>query len=68
VLAERFAAAPKGEVTLVIGPSTRLEADDDAAVAAVVELVAAGAQRRAAAGVVARLTGGSRNALYERSL
>ena len=49
-------AAPKGEVTLVIGPSTR-EADRDAAVAAVVELVAAGAQRRAAAGVVARLTG-----------
>jgi hypothetical protein len=34
----------------------------------VVELVAAGALRRAAAGVVARLTGGSRNALYEGSL
>ena len=43
-------------------------ADADAAVAAVVELVAAGAQRRAAAGVVARLTGVSRNALYGRSL
>ena len=68
ILAERFHVAPKGEVTLVIGPSTRPAADEDAAVAAVVELVAAGAQRRVAAGVVARLTGGSRNALYGRSL
>jgi len=68
VLAERFAVAPKGEITLVIGPAAPPAEDGDAAVAAVVELVAAGAQRRAAAGVVARLTGGSRNALYERSL
>ncbi len=67
-LAERFHVAPKGEVTLVIGPSTQPAGDEDAAVAAVVELVAAGAQRRVAAGVVARLTGGSRNALYDRSL
>ena len=66
-LAGRYPAPPKGEVTLVIGPTTRT-ADAEAAVAAVVELVAAGAQRRAAAGVVARLTGVSRNALYERSL
>ena len=68
ILAERFHVAPKGEVTLVIGPSTQPAGDEDAAVAAVVELVAAGAQRRVAAGVVARLTGGSRNALYGRSL
>jgi 16S rRNA (cytidine1402-2'-O)-methyltransferase len=67
-VAERFRQAPKGEVTLVIGPSARLAADEGAAVAAVAELVAAGAQRRAAAGVVARLTGISRNALYDRSL
>jgi 16S rRNA (cytidine1402-2'-O)-methyltransferase len=67
-LAERFRGSPKGEVTLVIGPSTRPAADEDAAVAAVIELVAAGAQRRAAAAVVARLTGSSRNALYGRSL
>jgi len=67
-LAERFHVAPKGEVTLVIGPSTQPAGDEDAAVAAVVELVAAGAQRRAAAAVVARLTGSSRKALYGRSL
>ena len=67
-LAERFQVVPKGEVTLVIGPSARAAIDDDTAVAAVVELVAAGAQRRAAASVVARLTGSSRNALYGRSL
>jgi 16S rRNA (cytidine1402-2'-O)-methyltransferase len=67
-LSERFQEPPKGEVTLVIGPSMRHAADEDAAVAAVVELVAAGSQRRAAAAVVARLTGNSRNVLYGRSL
>jgi 16S rRNA (cytidine1402-2'-O)-methyltransferase len=67
-VAERFQTPPKGEVTLVIGSSSRDADEDDAAVAAVVELVAAGAQRRAAAGVVARLTGISRNTLYGRSL
>jgi 16S rRNA (cytidine1402-2'-O)-methyltransferase len=66
-LAGRFSAAPKGEVTLVVGPTTRV-ADTAAAVAAVVELVAAGSQRRAAASVVARLTGVPRNTLYARSL
>ena len=63
----RYPTPPKGEVTLVIGPTTRT-ADAEAAVAAVVELVAAGSQRSVAAGVVARLTGLSRNALYKRSL
>ena len=66
-LAGRYPTPPKGEVTLVIGPTTRT-ADAEAAVAAVVELVAAGSQRSVAASVVARLTGLSRNALYKRSL
>jgi 16S rRNA (cytidine1402-2'-O)-methyltransferase len=66
-LAERYQEAPKGEVTLVIGPSTRA-ADAAVAVAAVAELVAAGAARRPAANVVARLTGASRNTLYRDSL
>jgi 16S rRNA (cytidine1402-2'-O)-methyltransferase len=66
-LASRYAMPPKGEVTLVIGPTTRA-ANAEAAVAAVVELVAAGSQRSVAAAVVARLTGVSRNALYKRSL
>jgi len=66
-LSERYREAPKGEVTLVIGPSTRV-ADAAAAVAAVVELVAAGAPRGAAANIVARLTGIPRNTLYQGSL
>jgi len=67
VLAEQYLEAPRGEVTLVIGPSTRA-ADAGAALAAVVELVAAGTPRRIAATVVARLTGIPRNTLYETSL
>lgn len=66
-IAERFDEAPRGEVTLVIGPSTR-ELDTDTALAAVVELVAAGAPRGTAATVVARLTGVPRNALYKITL
>ena len=69
-LAERYSAAPKGEVTVVIGPPAPAPAGDagDAAMAAVSELVTAGTPRRVAADVVARLTGGSRNALYRESL
>jgi 16S rRNA (cytidine1402-2'-O)-methyltransferase len=67
VLAERYREPPKGEVTMVIGPSTRV-ADADAAVAAVVELVAAGASRGVAASVVAGLSGIARNTLYRSSL
>jgi 16S rRNA (cytidine1402-2'-O)-methyltransferase len=69
-VAARFAEAPKGEITLVIGPA----ADDggegrlEAAVAAVAELVAAGTPRRTAADVVSRLTGVARNALYRANL
>ena len=66
-VSEHYREPPKGEVTLVIGPSTRV-ADAAAAVAAVVELVAAGTPRRAAANVVSRLTGVPRNRLYGTSL
>jgi 16S rRNA (cytidine1402-2'-O)-methyltransferase len=66
-LAERFAAAPKGEITLVLGARPAIR-DDASAQAAVAELVEAGAPRGAAADVVARLTGASRNALYRSSL
>lgn len=68
-LAERFAEAPKGEVTLVLGPTAEEEAPDEAAaLTAVTELVAAGVPRRQAANLVARLTGVARNALYRGSL
>ncbi len=72
-LASRFAVAPKGEITLVIGPAEvaggeRAAALGDVALAAVAELVSAGAPRKAAAEVVSRLTGASRNRLYRGSL
>jgi 16S rRNA (cytidine1402-2'-O)-methyltransferase len=69
-VAARFQEAPKGEITLVLGPGS--EAGDDAATAAaaeaVAELVAAGMPRRRAADVVSRLTRVSRNELYRRTL
>lgn len=70
-LASRFADAPLGEVTIVLGPPGSVEADisaEEDAREAVGELVAAGASRRTAAEVVARLTGTSKNALYRGSL
>ena len=66
-LAERFATAPKGEITIVIGAGGVVDRGADGA-AAVAELVAAGTPRRVAADVVARLTGMSRNDLYRGSL
>ncbi len=66
-LAARFAEPPKGEIVLVLGASEAV-VDEAAAVEAVVELVGAGVPRRQAAAVVARLTGASRNALFEGSL
>ena len=66
-LAERFAAPPKGEITLVVGPGSAVSGVD-AARAAVAELVEAGTPRRVAADVVARLTDASRNELYRSSL
>ncbi len=69
-LAERFREPPKGEITLVLGPSAaaRSEGDDSAAREAVGELVTAGVPRRQAAELVSRLTGVSRNRLYRTSL
>ena len=69
-LSARFEEPPRGEITLVLGPSElpRTNEVDEAARAAVSELVDAGAPRKVAADVVARLTGGSRNALYRGSL
>jgi 16S rRNA (cytidine1402-2'-O)-methyltransferase len=66
-LASRFADQPKGEIVLVVGASEAV-VDEAAGVEAVAELVGAGVPRRQAAAVVARLTGASRNALFERSL
>ena len=67
VVAERYSEPPRGEVTLVIGPSTGV-ADPGVALAAVAELVAAGTPRKVAASVVSRLTAVPRNALYKTSL
>jgi 16S rRNA (cytidine1402-2'-O)-methyltransferase len=70
-LAVRFGIAPKGEVTLVIGPAPsrrRPDADVETAAAAVAELAAAGAARRRAARVVARLLDLPANAVYRSSL
>jgi hypothetical protein len=55
----------------VLGPFEAAAVDRvgaEAAAAAVAELVAAGVARKQAAELVARLTGGSRNALYRASL
>jgi 16S rRNA (cytidine1402-2'-O)-methyltransferase len=71
-LADRFRRAPKGEITLVVGP--RSPASDDGegelvrALEAVGELIAAGLPRRRAVDVVAGLTGVPRNSLYRASL
>ena len=69
-VAERFREAPKGEVTLVVGPRATVTEgpDEGAARLAVVELVEAGVPRRQAADVVARLARVSRNSLYSESL
>jgi len=67
-VAARFADPPKGEITLVVGPSSAKERDDAGALAAVGELVDAGVPRRRAADIVSRLTGIARNRLYRGSL
>jgi len=69
-VAERFSEPPKGEITIVFGPSSGSEdsRDEEQALAALDELVVAGLARRHAADLVARLTGTSRNTLYRRSL
>jgi 16S rRNA (cytidine1402-2'-O)-methyltransferase len=67
-VAARFSEAPKGEITLVLGPGSQAAGEESAALEAVAELVAAGLPRRRAADVVSRLTGTSRNELYRRTL
>ncbi len=68
-VAARFAAPPKGEVTVVVGAAERRrDQGEEKAASAVAELVAAGVPRRQAADVVARLTGVARNRLYRASL
>jgi 16S rRNA (cytidine1402-2'-O)-methyltransferase len=67
-LATRFADAPRGEITLVVGRSLSDASDSAAAVAAVSDLVAAGTPRRVAAEVVSRLTDVSKNDLYRGTL
>jgi 16S rRNA (cytidine1402-2'-O)-methyltransferase len=69
-LAARFAARPKGEITLVLGPSAAPPgtSGEEGALAAVAELVAAGLPRRRAAEIVSRLAGVPRNRLYKASL
>ena len=64
-----FVAAPRGEITLVLGPAAATQPGVPAdGVAAVRELVAAGLPRRRAAAVVAHLTGASSGDLYDASL
>jgi 16S rRNA (cytidine1402-2'-O)-methyltransferase len=65
-VAERYAGAPpKGEVVLVVGPSTAdTRGELEPALAALRKLVDAGAKPRPAAGVVAELTGIPANELY----
>jgi 16S rRNA (cytidine1402-2'-O)-methyltransferase len=67
-LASRYAdAPPRGEVVLVLAPpaAPASDAPDPGAVDALRRLVDAGAHPRKAATVVASLTGGSANALYD---
>lgn len=69
-LATRFETAPKGEITLVVGPAPARESvdDEDRALAAVAELVDAGVPRKRAAEIVSALVGIPRNRLYKLSL
>ena len=71
-LAERYAgAAVRGEVVLVVAGAPETRGEDGVAersVDALAALVEAGAKPRPAAGVVARLTGESANALYKAFL
>ncbi len=63
-LAERFATAPKGEVTLVLAGVPAAVGEHDVPADALAELVAAFGSRRAAA-LASRLTGVPRNRLYQ---
>lgn len=64
-LAARYAdAVPRGEIVLVVAPSSPVEVDLAGPLDALRRLVDSGARPRAAATVVAELTGTSANALY----
>jgi 16S rRNA (cytidine1402-2'-O)-methyltransferase len=67
-VATKFESPPKGEITLVFGSAPPRSVPEQAGLEAVVELVAAGVPRRRAADVVSRMTGLSRNRLYDGSL
>jgi 16S rRNA (cytidine1402-2'-O)-methyltransferase len=67
-VSSRFQKPPKGEITVVLGPSAARAGSESEAIEAVVRLVEGGASRRSAADVVAGLTGLSRNRLYRASL
>ena len=69
-LSARFAAPPKGEITLVLGPAPARDGGEGEgrALSAVADLVAAGVPRRRAAEIVSTLVGVSRNRLYKQSL
>src|SRR5262249_58452430 len=69
-VAARFSEAPKGEITLVVGPAaggSGRRATDEAR-RAVADLVAAGTPRKTAAEVVARLRGLPPHQLYRSPL
>jgi 16S rRNA (cytidine1402-2'-O)-methyltransferase len=68
-VAARFAEPPKGEITVVLGPAAPdASRIDPTTVSVVRELVAAAVPRRKAVELVSRLTGASRNELYDASL
>jgi 16S rRNA (cytidine1402-2'-O)-methyltransferase len=68
-LAVRFAEAPYGEVTVVVGPAVvPVDANADKVVHSVAVLLEAGLSPRRAADVVSRLGLGARNAAYREAL
>jgi 16S rRNA (cytidine1402-2'-O)-methyltransferase len=69
-LAARFAAPPRGEITLVVGPARapRASAELDAGADAVSQLASGGVASRRAARIVSGLLGIPANDLYELSL
>jgi 16S rRNA (cytidine1402-2'-O)-methyltransferase len=69
-LEARFAEAPRGEVTVVLGAAVTETAavPTEEELAAVRQLVEVGLPRRKAAEIVGRLTGASRNDLYRATL
>jgi len=67
-VATLFEAPPKGEITLVLGPSPPRGVPDRIGLEAVTELVGEGVPRRRAAEVVSRLTGLPKNRLYRDTL